>query len=130
MAELIDESEYVSRSQMEGREQQGKVHHVLDVEPLVNERVEGNVDAERLETQLFRMVEGRMEGHAKCFAEHEETEEEGPDASDGGDEEDAPPDRLPLDPGGCDESHGDENGSVARIADHEPEEERRRDEQE
>src|SRR5881392_1283894 len=130
VAELVDESEYVSRSQMEGREQEGKVHHVLDVQPLVNERVEGNVDAERLEAQLFGMAEGRMEGHAKCFAEHEETEEEGPDPSDSRHEEDPPPDRFPLDAGGRDESHGNENGSVARIADHESEEERRRDEQE
>src|SRR5206468_3540468 len=93
-------------------------------------RGEGNVDAERLEAQLFGMAEGRVEGHAKCFAEHEETEEEGPDPSNGRHEEDAPPDRIPLDPGGRDESHGNENGSVARIADHESEEERRRDEQE
>src|SRR5947208_13690027 len=98
---------------MEGREQQGKVHHVLDVEPLVNERVEGNVDAERLEAQLFGMVEGRMEGHAKCLAEHEETEEEGPDASDGGDEEDSSPNRFPLVPGVCVLLHVDETVSVA-----------------
>src|SRR5207247_4391393 len=31
VAELVDESEYVSRPEMEGREQEGKVHHVLDV---------------------------------------------------------------------------------------------------
>src|SRR3989304_4993658 len=89
LPDLIRKPDEEPRAEVERREQDRQVHHVVDVERLVNQAFERDVDAKRRPAQLFPGPGRCVKRHPERFAENEEAEGERPQAADAGHQEQA-----------------------------------------